>query len=192
MQIKVEVVNDEASGALARLSALGADLTPVMRGMAEAMHASVIENFRAQGRPPWAPLAPSTLRKRRQSGQAARILVMTARLRNSITSAYGRDYAAVGTNVVYGPIQHFGGTVNRAARSVLSLRLRTDTKGGLMRNARGGAIFAGRKDRARAQRATVGAHTITIPARPFLVIPPTDMPKLAAVPLAALKAAWRA
>jgi len=191
MQTNIEITVDEATPALAALVALGEDLTPVMRGMAGVMHDSVEENFRAQGRPAWTPLAPSTLRKRRQSGSSAKILQRTGRLA-SITPSSGRDYAAVGTNVVYGPIQHFGGTIQRAAFPQLGLRLRTTGSGALLRNARGGAIFAsGKHKQARAVRATVGAHEIRIPARPFLVVPPVDMPKLLDVPANALKAAWR-
>ncbi len=81
------------------------------------MHDSVEENFRVEGRPAWTPLAPSTLRKRRQSGSNAKILQRTGRLAASITPDSGRDYAVVGINVVYAPIQHFGGTIQRAAFS---------------------------------------------------------------------------
>jgi phage virion morphogenesis protein len=191
MDVKIEITRDEATVALAALVALGEDLTPVMRGLAGVMHDSVEENFRAEGRPRWTPLAPSTLRKRRKSGRGTKILQDTGRLAGSIAFDWGRDFAVVGTNVVYGPIQHFGGSIARAAYSPLGLRLRTDRSGALVRNARGGAIFASASHKqARSVRAEVGAHSIRIPARPFLVVPDADMPKLLAIPAEALKAAW--
>lgn len=190
MDVKIEITRDEVTVALAALVGLGEDLTPVMRGLAGVMHDSVEENFRAEGRPRWPPLAPSTLRKRRKSGRGTKILQDTGHLAGSIAFDWGRDFAVVGTNVVYGPIQHFGGTIARDA-SARDLRLRTDRSGALVRNARGGAIFASASHKqARSVRAEVGAHSIRIPARPFLVVPDADMPKLLAIPAEALKAAW--
>jgi phage virion morphogenesis protein len=76
-----------------------------------AVH-SIEQNFKAQGRPQkWTPLQPRTLARRRKGrGKGgARILIDTARLKNSINAKLVEGPGvAVGTNVIYARRHHYG------------------------------------------------------------------------------------
>ena len=91
------------------------NLAPAMRASGVYMLGSVERNFKAQGRPQkWQALAPSTLAQRRKGkGKGgAQILIDTARMKNSVTSANAMNLTSsgfsIGTNVIYAPRQHFG------------------------------------------------------------------------------------
>ncbi len=87
------------------------DLEPAFKASGVYMLGSIERNFQAQGRPQkWQALAPSTLAQRRKGrGQGgAQILIDTARLKNSHSTATSSDSLTVGTNLVYAARQHFG------------------------------------------------------------------------------------
>jgi phage virion morphogenesis protein len=98
-----------------RIGELATDTRQVERPLKAAgayMLGSIERNFRAQGRPQkWQKLAAATLQRRRtgRGRGGAQILIDTARLKNSMSfrlvSAPGVE---IGTNVIYGPRQHFG------------------------------------------------------------------------------------
>lgn len=191
--VRIDVDDAAVRAALARLVALGRDLTPVMQTIAGVMHDAVDENFAQQGRPRWPDLRPSTLRRRRDRGKDAKILVDSTRLVNSIKRTYGPDFAQVGTNVEYARIQHFGGTIERAPYST-RVRHRTDAKGNLLKQGKHGRLLIFARDqhkRARTSWHEVKAYRITIPPRPFLVLTAADWEKVRAAPAAALARAWR-
>lgn len=71
----------------------------IMMVAAEELVAGVHEEFDTAGRGSWAPLAESTLRKRR--GTTAQILVDTGRLRASIFASAGDNWAEAATDVEY-------------------------------------------------------------------------------------------
>lgn len=69
---------------------------------------SIDKNFRAEGRPrKWTKLAPMTVGFRRKKSK--RILQDTGRLKGSITAQVHKEFAKIGTNLDYAPLQHFGG-----------------------------------------------------------------------------------
>ncbi len=156
-----------ALGALDRLAQAGRKMSPVMRVIAQELERQTEKNFAAEGRPKWMGIKP---RKGREGGQ---ILQDTGQLAASITISSDANSATVGSNKVYAAIHQFGGDINKAAQSRL-VRHRTDAKGNLLRSAHlkgKGLIFA--KDshkRAVARWFEQGAHTIHIPARPFLPV----------------------
>lgn len=107
-----------------------ASITPKVR---EQLVSSTIRRFNQQRDPsgrPWAPLAASTTAPRRKDlrrdgalrASAARkaagrkILVDTARLRNSISGRSSGTQVAVGSNVVYATIHQFGGLAGRGRK----------------------------------------------------------------------------
>ncbi|WP_420014244.1 phage virion morphogenesis protein [Tateyamaria sp.] len=100
----------------------------------------------------------------RQGKRGGKTLTDTGRLRASISRSVSGSDVAVGTNIEYAAIHHFGGEIERPARTQV-----------LAFNDAG--RFQSRKD-SRARRdgvqpiaiATIGATTITMPARPFLEI----------------------
>jgi phage virion morphogenesis protein len=91
----------------------------------EALVSSTIQRFNEQRSPdgqPWAPLAANTVAPRKadytkrgrlrkpaeQRIKNRKILIQSARLRNSISSRASGTQVAVGTNVVYAPTHQFG------------------------------------------------------------------------------------
>ncbi len=168
--VRIEVETDDAAlqASFRRLTATLDDLRPVMDEIGQSLVASVIDRFereRGPGGGPWKPSARAT-RGKRGRGQT---LTDTGRLRASITHRAGRDAVEVGTNVAYAAIHQFGGQIERRARNqVLAFR------------ARGGGFASRKSTRARKAGAVrvafaqIGAHSIDMPARPFLGIDEDD------------------
>lgn len=102
--IEIELNNAERiAGILQKLSQATKKRAPLMRRIAGAMEAGVLQNFKVGGRPPWQGL------KYRDGNP----LVDTKKLMNSITSEYDNDQAMVGTNEPYAAIHQFGGKAGR-------------------------------------------------------------------------------
>src|ERR1051325_6961054 len=101
---------------LKRLGELALDTRRVEKPLKAAgahMLGSIEKNFQAQGRPKrWDPLSPRTLagrRKGRRKKGGPKILIDTARLKNSMGVKLVEGPAAlVGTNVKYARRQHSG------------------------------------------------------------------------------------
>lgn len=84
-----------------------------LRAAGAYMLGSIEKNFQEQGRPKrWDPLSPRTIagrRKGRRKKGGPKILINSARLKNSMSvKLVEGPAAAVGTNVVYAPRHHFG------------------------------------------------------------------------------------
>lgn len=102
MNIEITVKSREVSDFFKQISNKISDLTPIMNIAGETIQSSVVENFRAGGRPDkWQESKRALL----QDGQT---LVDTARLRTSINYKASRNKVAIGTNVVYAAIHQFG------------------------------------------------------------------------------------
>jgi len=164
-EIKVE--SKSVMSALERLAHTGQDMSPVMRIIAQELERQTEKNFAAEGRPKWLGIKP---RKGREGGH---ILQDTGQLAASITTSHDANSATIRSNKVYAAIHQLGGEINKPAQSRL-VRHRTDAKGNLLRTEHfkgKGLIFA--KDshkRAVSRWFEQGAHTIHMPARPFLPI----------------------
>ncbi|WP_299427210.1 phage virion morphogenesis protein [uncultured Meiothermus sp.] len=108
-------------------------LDRVAANVGEALVSSTIQRFMEQKDPtgqPWQPLAAATVAPRARDFtkggrlrkgveerlQGRKILIQSARLRNSITSKRDGTAVAVGTNVVYAAIHQFGGMAGRGRR----------------------------------------------------------------------------
>ena len=134
---------------------LGA-LRPLLEDVKGRLLVSVQQNFTASGRPrPWTPLAASTMVNRR--GTSARILRDTGRLQNSISGRIEATSVIIGTNVVYGRIHQDGGTIR-----VPELRPR---RAQALRFVIGAQVIFARR---------VKAHSVRIPARPYLLLQDRD------------------
>lgn len=175
-------VQINAENASARLETLGrtlADSTPLFQRIAGMLEEETEANFSAQGRPDWVPLSAATREERLKRNRGSSVLMILQDrgiLAASVSSDYGPDFALIGAGGAakdYAAIQQFGGTINRAAHSTKT-RLRTDSKGELLRQGANGrkknlAVFA--KDshkRVQEKWSEVGAFSIEIPARPYL------------------------
>lgn len=170
--LKFEVKDVGVTDLLQRLVGGYHNTTPLMRAIAGIFEAETEANFNAEGRPAWLGLAPSTIRARTKAGTwPGKKLQVSGGLAASIATSFNRTEARVGSNKVYAAIQQFGGKINRAAYST-KVRHRTDAKGELLRTSHfkgKGLVFA--KDshkRVKARWFEVAAHSIEIPARPFL------------------------
>ncbi len=174
MKITVKRIgNDTVTPALAQLLKTAKNPAPVMRNISERMLSEVQENIRQQGRPAWQPLSPKTLKNRVRRGRGTLILRDYGYLYTSITAASGSDFAQVTSNMPYARIQNDGGTIKFSPRSG-TVRLRADSKGNLMRQGKNGklAVFAkGKHKNAVSKRWTkASGWSVTIPARPYMVI----------------------
>jgi len=100
-------------------------MSPAMRDIAQMMRSTVNKNFEAEGRDEsgrthtWKGLAPSTQKRRAkykgEQYKAHPILEFTGRLKQSINTAWGKDWAQVYTGVEYG-VYHQTGTKKMPAR----------------------------------------------------------------------------
>ena len=170
-------IDDKAiSKAFASLARSGKDLTPLMRAEAGHMLHAVEENFLAQGRPRWPGLKPGTIKEREKKGHTPiTILRETNALMSSLQTEADKSHAMVGTNNPYAAIHNYGGPIKKKA-TWGAVYLRTGKNGNLLRNDRGGAIFAGKKHKSYAKRYfNVAAHEITMPKREFMKLTDADL-----------------
>lgn len=105
----IDVDAREVNAALSRLREHIGNLTPVMRSIGQTLVTGVDLGFRAQSDPwggAWAPLAMSTLKRRR--GTSAHVLRDTGRLVNSFSYRADARSVTVGTDVIYAAVHQFG------------------------------------------------------------------------------------
>ena len=155
------------------------NLTPVMRTIAGILNFAVTENFRTEGKRlkggAWKRLSLKTIKQRtRLKLWPGRILDRhgASGLAGSLSQKWGPDFAQIGTNKVYAAIQNFGGTVQMPARSEIFERLR------FKKGNKKGKFKKLADDRAVKKGMTFKAHTISIPARPFLKVNNDDLSKI--------------
>jgi phage virion morphogenesis protein len=153
------------------------DMTPAMRRIAGQMLFSTQRRFEMQRGPggaQWPALAPSTIERNPRRAPPAFILRDTARLYMSLTSDADAQSAEVGTNVVYGAVHQFGGSIKRkAATRTANFRLASQGAGRAKDGRRVGSKLRFAKARSRAKGVhqktfNVPEFNIRIPARPYL------------------------
>ncbi|MDD1534564.1 MULTISPECIES: phage virion morphogenesis protein [unclassified Bradyrhizobium] len=162
-RLSVDLQNE--AGALADLSALIARVAsprPMYQDIGLALVTSTHERWQRSVAPTGSPWPPSL----RVIAHGGKTLILTSRLYRSITANASSSGVEVGTNVVYAAIHQFGGQIAKAARSAV-LHFKTNKRTGISRFAK-----PGKADRAR--KATIGAHTVRMPARPFLGLDQDD------------------
>lgn len=177
--IKISIADEALRAALGRVIASLRDTTPLMRALSEIMVDASARAFQDNADPatgaPWKPLSASRQRQRAKKGRSiANILQDSGLLVGSIARPSGQgavrdigpDHALVGTNVPYAAAHQFGATIQREA-SPMTVRLR---------KWKGRIEFAEAKHkRVRIVDTVRKAHTVTIPARPFIGVGPTDI-----------------
>ncbi len=131
----------------------------------QMLASAVLRRFETETGPDGTKWAPSR-RARKKGGQT---LTDSARLRQSITHRADAAGVEVGTNVVYAAIHQFGGTIRKKARKQ-TLEFDDDT-----------GRFISRRNAARRKtglirivNAQIGAHSVTMPARPYLGVSGDD------------------
>jgi phage virion morphogenesis protein len=112
---------ERAKATLAALKGKLKNMTPVMKTIGQVVRTSIQKNFELGGRPEgWIRLSPATVAKKRKGG--GRILVDSARLKNSIKVQASSDKVVVGTSVIYAAIHHFGGMAGRGKKVKIPAR----------------------------------------------------------------------
>lgn len=134
------------------------------RGLYENIGASLVTStqrrFETGIAPDGSPWPPSM----RALATGGKTLIDTARLMQSITYRATNSGVEVGTNVIYAAIHQLGGDINQAARQqVIHFFAKANKK----------ATFA--------QKVSVGARTVRMPARPFLGVDRDDEREIAAL-----------
>lgn len=172
--ITITVNDAEVLAAFSRVAAASLDFTPLFDDIGASLVVSTQQRFETETDPSgkkWTPLRPSTKRARRG---VPHILRDRNRLFRSLTHNATPSYLEVGTNVIYAAIHQFGGTIDLAAREqTANFRMASE---GAYTKADGTKVgsrlrFAKRKSKSKrvwAKSFSIGAHSITIPARPYL------------------------
>ena len=164
--------NQALGAALQRLMALGSSPRPLWDAIAAYGETSTRLRFKSQAGPDGQAWKPS----KRVLKHGGSTLQLKARLLRSITHRANNSGAEWGTNVIYGRIHQLGGKIDRAAFSSW-LRLRTGKGGALLRQKDHAnlSVFAKKTHKqAVTKRFTVGAHSINMPARPYLGVNDAD------------------
>lgn len=184
--IRIAVDDAEISAALAKLAAAGGDLGAVMADISSAMLTSTQRRFEAQAGPgdvKWTPFAKSTLARMKPSRRARPFLLrdkVSPGLYSSITAHSDERSAEVGTNLRYAAIHQLGGEVKIPEREqTATFRYASEGAGKTKDGRRVGSRlrFAKASTRAKSRHERsfrVGAHSIRIPARPYLGIDDAD------------------
>lgn len=148
------------------------DRRPLMKEISQIMLKAVQQNFETEGKRigGWPQLKPATLKDRKRKGYTSGMLIRRGNLFRSISARATNDEAVVGTNKIYARIQQEGGTINMASRSETFIRSRyvKGNKKGKFKKGKGKA----------GQGFTFKAHTIKIPARPFLKVNKEDVKEI--------------
>lgn len=120
--IKIFVDDRKLKSTLEALKRKTGNLRPFMKEVRDIMKSAVEDNFAAQGRPAWRPLAEATIADRKRKGYWPGMILQrhssAAGLLGSIHGSYGDKSAVVGTNKKYAPIHQFGGMAGRKAKRV--------------------------------------------------------------------------
>lgn len=166
--ITVRVDDQVVVKSLAELGARLRDMRPIMDEIGAGMVARTVMRFETGTAPGGTPWKPS----RRALKESGRTLVLTARLKQSITHIASSDSVQVGSNVEYAAIHQFGGQIERRAysRKVAFRKVQGTNKAGqsFVRNLFARTRGATPPKRVELKPVTYGASTINMPARPFL------------------------
>lgn len=167
--IEIEVNITHLAKGLTQLAALGRNMTPLTRDLAEILKGGVDRAFQDEADPEtgekWHPLSPATLKRRAKAGHTGKILQVTGQLAASIQTEHGPHHATVLTSDVRARTHQFGakkGSFGKATRGKGRINKRNWT-------ARGGATVGGWLSR-RAKLDVLPLPFGDIPARPFLGI----------------------
>lgn len=170
----IKLNEKEARQALQNLEASGGNLSPAMRTISQKLLNSARKNFREGGRFSRADsiIGGSTKWKDVKKPPAnGSTLYRSGHLQQSIMPESTSDTSTLSTNVAYAAIHNFGGKVTHYARSELFTRNRAG-KGSLADHPNLNPFSRGTT---KGSGHTIGEHTKTMPARPFMVIQETDI-----------------
>lgn len=167
--IQIRVFDQAVLDTLASVDRVAVAPEAIMSAIAAYLVTSTQRHFERETGPDgkWRPLSPRTAAKRigRRRRGTANILRVTNRLYSSITGEATATEAVVGTNLVYAAIQQLGGDIQMGERQQA---INLSTGKGRKRFVKASA------KRKETRNVTVGAHTVVIPARPYLYLDDED------------------
>lgn len=182
--LKISANTSGLEASFFRAGNVGVDIPAVLKEMGGALVSATLDRIRAQKAPggvKWKPLSPRYLasKKKKRSAHPLAILRLTGNLDDSINYQVAGSILEVGSNRPYAGVHQFGATINMPSRT--ETRTKTYTVKFVRVGKRGQPLKKlGEADsRVSARRVKVGAHTVIIPARPFLDVGLVeDMPRL--------------
>ncbi len=140
---------------------------PFYAAVGERLLASTSTRFKTQTDPqgiPWAQLAPRTIKQRQARGQLPLTILRSnskgmagSSLAGSINYTASAEDVRIGSPKVYAAIHQLGGTIQKPESTRYMV----------------GRRFA-KRDKEGGKDVKIRAHTITIPARPYIGISPAD------------------
>ncbi|MFL1552496.1 phage virion morphogenesis protein [Pseudomonas sp. D47] len=148
----------------AKLRELGEHPQPLLKSIAFLGESSSRQRFSDQVGPDGQSWKPS----QRVARDGGKTLTKDGHLGNSLTASADNSQAQWGSNRIYAAIHQFGGTIEIAARSQ-SIYFKQNASTGVVGNQfvkKGKSNFA--------QRVTMGAYQIDMPARPYLGLSTDD------------------
>lgn len=178
--IRVTVSDQPVLAALDRLEAATNNRADAEHAIGAYLVTSTQRRFERETAPDgtrWQRLSPRTANQRignRRRGYD-NMLRVTRRLEQSIVYAVNAHEINWGSNLVYAAIQHLGGEIEQAERQQTIYQnydAKTDTFDARFRTKRRSNF---------ARDVTVKAHTVTIPARPYLGIDDADRTEILAI-----------
>ena len=165
--IQAELHDEEAQAALQGMLDRMANRRPFFMAVGERMLASAQDRFRTETDPsgtPWVALRPATIRARTRRGQLPMTILRSnskgksgSSLAGSLNYVATTDDVQLGSPLPYAAIHQFGGTIEKDAGSRYMV----------------GRRFA-KREQDGGRDVAIKAHSITIPARPYLGLTPTD------------------
>lgn len=183
--VQIRVEDSEVNRTLDGIIRASENPAAIMAAVATQMLQDTRRHFEKETGPdgPWPRLSPRTADKRigkRRRGYD-NMLRVSGRLYNSLIQESGADYALVGSNLPYAALQQQGGTIQMPARDqeiFQNYNARSDSFDPRFRR-RANSNFA--------RTVKVGAHTITVPARPYLYLDEADRAAIEAAATDALR-----
>jgi phage virion morphogenesis protein len=171
--LRIVIDDAEIMDALSQLQRAAQNPAKAMAEVAAALLQSTRRRFEAQTAPDgqkWQRLSPRTAaqrvgRKRKRGFD--NILRRSNRLYKSITALADSTSATVGTNVLYASIHQQGGKIDIPAREQ-TLYMANRLRGNRFVKANS------KLNSKRAKKVKIGAHSIIVPARPYLGINDAD------------------
>ncbi len=159
----ITIHDAEVKASLNGMAVRSRDLSRGMKLIAALVLASVQRNFEVGGRPSkWAPLKPSTLKKRKSGGGPLVVQGFAGGLLQSVHAESDATRAIVGTDKIYAAVHQFG-----AAKGSFGMGL----AGSFRRKGIMGSLERGGGWDLSSQRPLPWGD---IPARPFLVLQAQD------------------
>jgi len=126
MTFTVEVNTGQSGRRLDEIIAILSDMSPVMRAVAYDLKDETEQNFQAQGRPHWVPLAAATVKARQKKGKSGasvlQILQDSGIMAASLSTDHGQDFAQISSNVPYAAMHQFGGKIGRGSKVSIPAR----------------------------------------------------------------------